>query len=46
METTEKVRIGVTGLTHDHVNGILRRPFHPTYVVVAIAEEDTAVSQR
>jgi predicted dehydrogenase len=46
METTEKVRIGVAGLTHGHVGWILGRPFHPTYAVVGIAEGDTAVSQR
>jgi predicted dehydrogenase len=46
MEVREKVRFGLAGLTHDHVKGILTRPFHATYDVVGIAEEDTAVAHR
>lgn len=42
----EKVRLGVAGLTHDHVKGILARPFHDTYEIVGLAEADTAVYQR
>ncbi|MCB8946027.1 MAG: Gfo/Idh/MocA family oxidoreductase [Ardenticatenaceae bacterium] len=46
MTNLEKVRIGIAGLTHGHVGWILSRPFHATYEVVGIAEEDTAVYGR
>jgi predicted dehydrogenase len=46
IETTEKVHIGIAGLSHGHVGWLLGRPFHSTYAVVGIAEGDTAVYQR
>lgn len=42
----EPVRIGVVGLSHDHVHGILGRPDRGDIEIVGIAEENPELVQR
>ncbi len=40
------LRIGIAGLTHDHVNGILARAHDGDFVIVGIAEKNTALGKQ
>ena len=40
------LRIGVAGLTHDHVHGILSRAQRGDFIIVGIAEPDRALAER
>ena len=43
---TEKLRLGIAGLTHSHVNGILSNPNHEAVTVVGIAEPNQELAQK
>ncbi|HEY0433429.1 MAG TPA: Gfo/Idh/MocA family oxidoreductase [Chitinophagaceae bacterium] len=43
---TKPLRIGIAGLTHDHVNGILARAHDGDFEIVGIAEKNTALGKK
>ena len=40
------VRIGIVGMTHDHVNGILQHPIHEGMILVGFAEPNKEIALR
>ena len=46
MKSTSPVRLGVAGMTHGHIDGLMRRPAHGDVEIVGIAEANSAVVAR
>ncbi len=44
--TTQPVRLGIAGLSHDHVHWVLRRPAQGDIEIVGMAEADSALVER
>lgn len=45
-QQSQPLRVGIAGMTHDHVNGILGRPDKGDMVIVGIVESNPAVVER
>jgi len=45
-QQTKPLRIGIAGLTHDHVHGLLSRPHDGTIEIVGIAESNRELAER
>lgn len=45
-QQTKPLRIGIAGLTHDHVRGLLARPKDSTIVIVGIAEPNRELIEK
>ena len=45
-ETQAQVKIGIAGMTHDHVNAILQNPKNEGMILVGFAEPNKALAMR